>query len=201
MRKIIIIAIVIIVLAVVGLGLYLTLAPKNNASTNTGSGTGSDNGQTGTLPTSTATTNNPTNLPDYIGQASEIYSAAPTGTQLSIGTAQGTVSMNNFYTANPPVVDGGTIIIKQTPNYAITYDPNTDEFWLAILGTPFVTWQTAAEQDFLTTLGVSEADACKLDVTSGVVYSPGDPNDGKDFPLSFCGGNSAFQSQPQSPSQ
>jgi len=38
----------------------------------------------------------------------------------------------------------------------------------------------------LTTLGISQGDACKLDVVEGVIYDPQNPDDGLSFPLSFC---------------
>lgn len=183
MKKIIISAIILmVILAIIG-GLYLALSAKNKTAANIET---TSTGQAGSLPTTQVATTTP---------ASQAYPNLPTGPELSIGTAQGTVSVNNFYAANPPVGDYGTIIIKQTENYLITYDSQTSEFWLAITGTPFATWQTTAEQDFLATLGISKADACKLSVTSGVIYSPGDPNDGKSFPLSFCTAASAFQSK------
>ena len=121
-----------------------------------------------------------------MGPVSVIYKTVPTGPTFQMGTAEGTVTADNFYATDPPVVEGGTIVIKETPNYDITYDPSTSEFWLAITGTPFATWQSAAESDFLSTLGVSKVDACKLRVTSGVIYSTGDPLDGESVPLSFC---------------
>jgi len=175
MRKIIIAVIVIVVIALCA-GLYFLFAHQGGST-----GTGSAGGQLGTLPAVGTSTTAGT-----ASNASDVYGVPPTGAQFSIGTPQGTVTVNNFYLANPPVVEGGTIIIKQAQNYAITYDPATSEFWLAITGTPFTTARAAAEQDFLATLGISKADACKLSVTSGIVYSPGDPNDGKSFPLSFC---------------
>ena len=82
--------------------------------------------------------------------------------------------------------EGGDVIIKETADYLIVYDPSSSRFWLAITGTPFATWQNVAEQDFLRTLDISESEACELYVTSGVIYSPGDPNDGLSFPPSFC---------------
>lgn len=125
-------------------------------------------------------------LTDYIGSASQIFGALPTGSKLSIGTPNGIVVVKNFYSANPSVVDGGGMVIKNTAGYRIVYDRSGSSFWLAILARPFGTWQNAAEQDLLKTLGITESDACKLRVSSGVPYAPGDPLDGGSFPLSFC---------------
>lgn len=130
----------------------------------------------------------PTTLPNYMGTYSQVVGPAPAGDTIAIGTNEGTVTIPNFYAADPPVVDGDTVVIQSTDNYAITYDFLTSEFWLAIIGTPFQMYQQQAEQAFLTTMNLSEADACKLSVTSGVIYSAGNPLDGQSFPLSFCAG-------------
>ena len=195
MKKTLIIILIIVVIAL-GVGLYFLFAHPSNLGTQTVTNTQS----TGGLPApvingspSISSTTNSSNLPDYIGPASEVLGSLPGGGMLQIGTAQGTVTVNNFYTNDPPVVEGDVIVFKQTPNYDMTYDPSTSEFWLAILGTPFETWRVAAEQDFLSTLGISQADACKLSVTSGVLYSPGNSLDGESFPLSFCSNTGAFQ--------
>ena len=176
MRKIIILIIVIVVIVLLGIGAYFLFHGSSPSSDVTG--------QTGTLPnpiTSTST-------------ASNIFGPTPTGPYLSIGTARGTVQVNNFYLSNPAVDDGGDIIIKQAQNYVIVYDPSDSSFWLGVTGNPFSVSKSAVENDFLAVLGVSKADACKLSVTSGVIYSEGNPNDGKSFPLSFCVGG-AFQTK------
>lgn len=116
----------------------------------------------------------------------EVYPHAPTGSRLPIGTAGGTVQVNNFYTFGVGVGDDGIIVIKSTSTYWFTYDPASGSFWIAVAGVPFDTIRAAAESDFLTTLGVNQADACKLDVSVGVPYSVGNPLDGQSFPLSFC---------------
>ncbi len=126
-------------------------------------------------------------LPDYLGSVSEVFDTFPTGPTLTIGTAVGTVQMNNFYAPDVPVNMVQDLVFKETEDYLMVYDPTDSSFWIAITGQPFATWQPVAEQDFLQTLGVSAGDACKLEVSEGVIYSEGDPNDGKSFPLTFCG--------------
>ena len=160
-----IIIIVVIFLVLIALGAYLYVTRGSSSSVSNIPGTMA---QTGTLP------------------AAIIPSGAETGPSLVIGTSQGSVSINNFYLTNPADGGDGTLIIKQTGDYMLTYNPRTSEFWIAITGMPFATQQIAAEQDFLATLGISKADACKLSVTSGIIYTPGNPLDGESFPLSFC---------------
>jgi hypothetical protein len=134
--------------------------------------------------------NNPvlpaSDISDEAGTASEILGTIPTGPTLVLGTASGNVTVNNFYEADPPDTFDGVLILKLTQNYLIVYDPSDSSFWLAVTGTPFTTWQTAAEQDLLSTLGIGESDACKLSVTAGVIYGPGNPENGVSLPLSFC---------------
>lgn len=190
-KTFIILGIVIVVILIAG-GVYFFLE-KPSATT--------INNEVGSLPPVTSSTLpsapsyststvNPvlasSSLPDYLGAASEVFPTAPTSTMLEIGTSKGIVTMNNFYLSNPPVDDDEDLVIKITENYLIDYDPTDSSFWIGING-PFATWQSIAEQDFLATLGISQADACKLKVTDGVIYSPNNPDDGKSFPLSFCG--------------
>lgn len=131
----------------------------------------------------------PSSLPDYMGTAQETIGKTeqlPTGSTLQLNTTRGAVMVRNFYLDNPPVVEGGDVAIMITAKYTIVYDPGNSSFWLAIKGRPFDTWQKAAEQALLKLLNIKSDVACNLNVTSGVIYSAGDPNDGKSFPLSFC---------------
>jgi hypothetical protein len=168
--KLRIILIVIVVLIVVGFVLFFVLTHNaGNVGSNVLPGISSTSG--GQLPS-----------------VAVVYPDAPTGQTISLGTANGTVRVDNFYAASSTQVgEDGTLIIKQTSDYWFSYDPSDSSFWIAISGTPFAAVQQAAEQDFLTTLGVSKADACKLDVSVGVPYSAGNPLDGQSLPLSFCG--------------
>jgi hypothetical protein len=127
-------------------------------------------------------------LPDYLGSVSEVFDTFPTGSTLAIGTASGVVTINNIYTSDAPVDMVQEVVFRETQDYLMVYDPTDSSFWIAVtVPNSFSTWQPVAEQDFLQTLGVSAANACKLDVVEGVIYSAGDPNDGLSFPLSFCG--------------
>lgn len=126
-------------------------------------------------------------LPDRIGTASSVFGKLPAGPTLAIKTKSGDVVVHNFYSANTPVNEAQDLVIKITKKYLIVYDPSDMSFWLGIKGKPFEAWQHAAEVDLLKTLAISEAEACRLTATSGVIYSPGDPNNGKSFPLTLCG--------------
>jgi hypothetical protein len=165
MKKFLLILIVIIIIAV---GAYVIFARHSPSSVSNITANVPPSGTGGSLP------------------VAQVYPNAPTSSLLAIGTSQGTVEVNNFYTSNPPVTDGGVLVIKQTSEYWFTYDPLSGSFWIAVSGTPFSEVQQTAEQDFLATLGISEQDACKLDVSVGIPYDPNNSLSGQSFPLSFC---------------
>lgn len=124
--------------------------------------------------------------------ASQALAVVPSGAFLTVGTPQGNVMINNFYTSNPLVFDSETVLVKKTASYSIAYDNIDSSFWIGINSDQSVgAVRPVAEEDFLATLGVSKADACKLNVAIGVNYSQNSGLSGQSFPLSFCSG-SAF---------
>jgi hypothetical protein len=97
------------------------------------------------------------------------------------------VTMNNFYkTAAFVTQDGQTVAIQQTSTYSIAYNISDSSFVISILATPVDAARAAAETAFLSSLGISEQDACKLNVYEGVPASVSDQYVGKVLPLSFC---------------
>lgn len=144
------------------------------------------NGSSSLAPAGTAMPSVPAGSGNQTVPIQTIYPNAPTGSRFPIGTASGIVQVNNFYTFGAGVGEDGVIVIKSTSTYWFTYDPSAGSFWIAVSGAPFSAVRTVAESDFLATLGVDQADACKLDVSVGVPYSAGNPLNGQSFPLSFC---------------
>ncbi len=173
MKKSIIIVIAIIVIAAV-LGAVLLLIkngmPGNNQA-----------GQGGLLPP--VATGTP-------GQSlSSTLAAAPTGSTFQIGTPQGSVTVNNIYTSNDYItLDGQTIVIAQSGDYSIVYNVGDSSFVIALTLVPgsLQAARDAAESVFLQKLGISENDACKLNVNEGVTEK-GSPYYGQSLGLSFCG--------------
>jgi hypothetical protein len=120
--------------------------------------------------------------------AGQVLSDTPTGTLLTIGTPQGSVTVNNFYLSNPPVTDGGeTVILASTTEYLITYDTSNSSFWIGIDPAQFDAMRPGAEQALLSLLNVSSTDACKLDVSEGTFYTATSTLNGQSFPLGICG--------------
>lgn len=96
------------------------------------------------------------------------------------------VEVNNF-------LDGGTVINNnkdtqfiKTSEYQVIYLPQFNQFIITILSTPFLTVRQTAEEEFLQKTGVTQEQACRLDVTIGTTYDVDPINAGTNFPLSFC---------------
>jgi hypothetical protein len=168
MKKTVIIIAGIAAIALIAIGAFFLIA-KNNST----GGTGSE--PTGTLP------------PASTGTAMIPPVAAPTGTTFDIGTSGGTVSVNNFYKTTPYITqDRLTVVVETTAQYEIIYYTGDSSFIITILSVPFDASRQAAEAAFLSSLGISKQDACKLSVYEGVPADVSDQYVGKQFPLSFC---------------
>lgn len=122
-------------------------------------------------------------LPVPIAKA---YPSAPSGPTLAIGTPYGSVSVKNFYATSPGVVDEGNVVVAEGDGYTITYDPLRSSFSILVATGSFNEGRPAAEAAFLSALGVSENDACKLSVSETVPYDSSNPSSGRAYPLSFC---------------
>lgn len=111
----------------------------------------------------------------------------PAGNSIAIGTSRGSVAMNNFYkNADYIAQDQQAVVIQQTATYALVYNVSDSSFALTVFSTPFEIVRQAAENAFLSTLNISEQDACKLSVYEGVSGDMPDQYIGKTLPLSFC---------------
>ena len=108
-------------------------------------------------------------------------------TVIEVGTPKGVVTVNNFYKKALSQEDTTVLIFKEGNKYSFSYDTYDSSFWINILDqneTDEV--RRIAEAEFLKILGISQEDACKLNValTIPVGPSPGLPS--RDLGLSFC---------------
>ncbi len=116
--------------------------------------------------------------------------AIPGGDKVTIGTNQGTVSVNNFYKIAKGWngSESTALVIAMTSKYQILYDVSVSAFGIYIVGDLSGPSRSDAEKRFLEITGVSKTDACKLDVTVNIPYGRnlivGGP-----YPLSFCSAN------------
>ncbi len=170
MKKIIIIGLVGLVLVAVGIWMLL---PGNPISTP----------QPAPTPTST-----PVATGTLPGVTLAPEAAFPTSTTVLIGTPKGSVEVRNFYKDFVSrSYDKTSITVAATTSYSISYYAPDGSFSISIDRPPFVAVRAAAETAFITNLGISRSDACKLKVSVGTSLSV-DPNyAGKNLGLSFCG--------------
>lgn len=103
----------------------------------------------------------------------------PNGEKIVLGTARGSVAVNNFYKIAQGY-DGAALVIRNTPEYQIIYAGEDSAFGIYITGASFESQRLIAESDFLATLGISQEQACSLNVSEGGVSL------GANFLLSFC---------------
>jgi len=166
MKKTIIIVALVIVVAIVALVLIFSRSQTPGTTGGAGGGT------TGTLPPATL--------------ASSTYSP-PTGPTFVIGTGAGGVTVTNFYTTAKSVShDQTSVLVAETDTYNITYYVPDSSFNILIAATPFDAVRTQAEAAFLAALGISQADACKLNVKVGTTVDVDPAHAGENLGLSFC---------------
>ncbi len=119
--------------------------------------------------------------------------AIPAGDTVTIGTPEGSVTTSNFYKSADYIAQNQQIVVvKQTSAYGIFYNVLDSSFAVTIFGTPFDTVRPTAETAFLTQLGISQTDACKLNVVENTANNLNNPDAGKSFPLSFCSSSTLF---------
>ena len=113
----------------------------------------------------------------------------PSGDTIAIGTSKGVVTMNNFYNSAAYIdQDERTVVIQQTSTYGIFYSISDSSFTIIIFEMPFEAARQMAEVSFLTTLGISKSDACKLNIIIGAPYSIDSSSADHNLGMSFCGG-------------
>jgi hypothetical protein len=117
----------------------------------------------------------------------------PAGNTIAIGTSQGSVTTNNFYkSADYIAQDQQMVVIRQSSTYIIVYNVSNSSFTVTIQSVPLEAVRQTAEAAFLNSLGISQQDACKLNVYESVLANVSDKYVGKSLPLSFCGNPTAL---------
>jgi hypothetical protein len=119
-------------------------------------------------------------LPD-----TDISAGFPKGDTVEIGTPLGSVRTKNFYLRAVGGDEASVTILKKT-EYFISYSTLDSGFWIAITSKDFSVNRALAERDFLETLGVTQSDACRLDVMVSVPYNVDPARAGQRYGLSFC---------------
>jgi len=115
----------------------------------------------------------------------------PPGEKIAIGTQHGTVVVRNFYKVAEGF-DGDALVIRATANYEILYDKIESAFGIFVMAGPVQSSARAAENDFISILGISREQACFLNAVWSVSAVLDKNLSGKDYPLSFCTDVSVF---------
>jgi hypothetical protein len=87
-----------------------------------------------------------------------------------------------------PFPSGGFegVVFPTSDAYDIQYYGTIEQFLIFINAAPFEPHRQDAEGAFLTVLGISEEEACTLDVTIRTPAFVNPDQGGREFPLSFC---------------
>lgn len=166
MRRLVLIAVV-IVLVGVGMAAAFTFFRKQPVGQETGGSLSEGTG--GNL------------QPQPLGQ----YPGVPVGETFTIGTAEGILTVKNFYKSAVAIVEDTDVVLKETRDYSIHYSRADSSFQVIIMNKPTAAARSAAEKDLLSILGVQLADACSLKVVV-IVPLPVDQASAGSFRLSFC---------------
>lgn len=106
----------------------------------------------------------------------------PTGDTVTIDG----VTVDNFYQTTAPLDAAGDMELANDSQYHITYLADTHQFLITITGKGFAQNRYAAEQKLLSQLGLSQEDACKLNIVITTTSSANPDQAGQSLPLSFC---------------
>lgn len=175
---------VIVGLLVIGLGVFIIFKTGILSSGNMDNNNALSTGQLPNTATSSAQSNQ-TPVP-----AVTDFPNAPQGATFQIGTSKGLITINNFYTF-PLIVDEEFLILQNNDQYQINYNTEINQFYIYFSVGPSSTFRNETETAFLNLLGISESDACKLNVAEG--YPGNLPSAPQQQGLSFCSAGGAFQ--------
>jgi len=173
MKKGVIIVLVLVVIAIIGGAIYFILRSASPSGTPTN--TINTLPPVGTSTVATSTTDNGT-------------SSFPAGSTFQIGTNQGVVTVSNFYkTMDYITEDNAAVVMGEGDDYSVVYNRDDSSFGIVLTLVPgsLQDARTAAEAVFMKQVGVSEGDACKLNVSEGVTDKTSQYY-GDSFGLSFC---------------
>lgn len=104
------------------------------------------------------------------------------------------VIINDPY-KNALKIVSGNADMKKTANYDIVYLGDLKGFVISLYGENLNVSRNEAEQTFLSLLGITKDEACKLDVTLAAAPEASKSAAGKDYGLSFCPNGKPFLAQ------
>ena len=99
------------------------------------------------------------------------------------------IETENFYKSAVNIAETGDATIIKRGNFEIVFVPEYSQFIISVLATPFGIHRSLAEQEFINNLGISQEEACRLNVTVGTPYFANPEVAGIAYGLSFCEDN------------
>ena len=114
----------------------------------------------------------------------------PPGETVRITTESGDVTTNNFFKTAVKIIESA-VYIRDGQDYVIIYSSQNNEFGITLLATELSqaqSLQDTAEEGFVTALGITRTEACKLKVDVSVPGSYNREFGGQFYRLSFCPG-------------
>lgn len=117
-------------------------------------------------------------------------SSFPDTTPTRVDTSSGKINISGIKTNNfllNPIRSNsrGDVVFVKTSEYQITYLKIFSEF-IVNISTSSATAREGAELEFLTKLGITKEDACKLKISISAPYAPGQNPALQKRALSFC---------------
>lgn len=171
-KNILILAVVIVLL---GLGIFLLLKLQSSPSTsNSGSGNNSGFNIKPAPP-----------LPKI---------QVPSGDQTTVPTKYGDIQVKNFYKTAAFTVSPSVYLVDNK-FYSIIYSESTEDFLIDLYAhtkQEAAQYRASAESEYMSALGVSKQDACKIPIVVEVPYSYNQDLASKNYGLSFCPGATNF---------
>ena len=96
------------------------------------------------------------------------------------------ISMDNFAKDAELIPGNKALIFEEHDDWHILFHSKNELFLISIIGSPFSEKKHHAEQTFLYELGITEEEACKLNVVITTPMFANPDESGKNYPLSFC---------------
>jgi hypothetical protein len=166
MKKIIIIIGIFFLIAGIFLVIFISISNKRN-----------NNSTIGTSQTQTQTKSSLSQLP--IEELSK-------KDNLTFQTQKGDVLTKNIYKNPVSMLSEKGVEFKNNSDYSIDFYPQDEGFLIIITNPDVKSALEKAGKDFVETLGISQADACKLKVTVTVPFSVSAQYGGGTYGLNFC---------------
>lgn len=170
-KTILILLVAIFFLLVVALALFL-VSKKKPAPNVTNSSAAIDNSSSSSTLSNTASA--PFSFP------------AQNADKMILNTSSGNISVNNIYKNPTKNLSLNGVAFKDNPDYYMDFYPDSQGFTIIIYNPDFQTTRLKAEQDFVSTLGITDDQACKLRLAETTPVQINSQYGGKNFGLSFC---------------